>query len=317
MIRIRVPALAAAVLASVCCAFSAGAVAADFDNQTTPFSVTIRGNEIAFRKFFLTALPGETVAFKTSVAAEVIVTHGDLISNPGTNHRWKAPNITGAYPINLITSSGERISLTAFVLVPYDRLQEGRINGYRIDAYPSKPLKGLSIYLPPRGFIEVTEENRDTPVSPHFTLGQFVSKQNSGYPKYVVLRPQMFLKLEGLLAEVNARGIRADSFHIMSGYRTPFYNRVIRNVDYSRHLWGGAADIFIDVAPADGVMDDINGDGVIDRKDAAFLFDIAEAYSRSSGRDLIGGLGEYDANAVHGPFVHIDARGYRARWGRR
>ena len=28
----------------------------------------------------------------------------------------------------------------------------------------------------------------------------------------------------------------------------------------------------------------------------------------------IGGIGTYNSNAHHGPFVHVDARGYRARW---
>jgi hypothetical protein len=28
-----------------------------------------------------------------------------------------------------------------------------------------------------------------------------------------------------------------------------------------------------------------------------------------------GGLGLYQANRAHGPFVHVDVRGYPARWG--
>ena len=37
--------------------------------------------------------------------------------------------------------------------------------------------------------------------------------------------------------------------------------------------------------------------------------------SRDAG-GLVGGLAAYDATTAHGPFVHIDLRGYRARWGR-
>ncbi|WP_268235731.1 hypothetical protein [Aquisalinus flavus] len=29
-----------------------------------------------------------------------------------------------------------------------------------------------------------------------------------------------------------------------------------------------------------------------------------------------GEIGEYGANAAHGPFVHVDTRGVPARWGR-
>ncbi|MFH2036543.1 MAG: hypothetical protein ABIJ45_09090 [Candidatus Zixiibacteriota bacterium] len=30
---------------------------------------------------------------------------------------------------------------------------------------------------------------------------------------------------------------------------------------------------------------------------------------------FIGGLGRYKKTEDHGPFVHTDVRGYRARWG--
>ncbi|HEY5622313.1 MAG TPA: D-Ala-D-Ala carboxypeptidase family metallohydrolase, partial [Gammaproteobacteria bacterium] len=59
------------------------------------------------------------------------------------------------------------------------------------------------------------------------------------------------------------------------GYRTPFYNRAIGNVPNSRHVFGGAADIFLDRAPRDGQMDDINFDGIEDFRDAQRLYQIA------------------------------------------
>ena len=31
--------------------------------------------------------------------------------------------------------------------------------------------------------------------------------------------------------------------------------------------------------------------------------------------DLTGGVGIYKATSAHGPFVHIDVRGTKARWG--
>ena len=60
---------------------------------------------------------------------------------------------------------------------------------------------------------------REVRLSPHFTLGQFVCKQAGGYPKYVVLRERLLLKLERLLEAVNAKGHAAETFHVMSGYR--------------------------------------------------------------------------------------------------
>ena len=102
----------------------------------------------------------------------------------------------------------------------------------------------------------------------------------------------------------------------MSGYRTPFYNRAIGNVQYSRHIYGDGADIFVDVSPRDELMDDLNGDGRVDLRDARVLYEIVEGLEGGDVAGLVGGLATYDATSAHGPFVHVDGRGYRARWGR-
>ena len=70
-----------------------------------------------------------------------------------------------------------------------------------------------------------------TLVAPHFTLGQFVSKQPGGYPKYLVLRERLLLKLEMLLEEASRLGIPAHTFRILSGYRTPVLQPLDRQRD--------------------------------------------------------------------------------------
>ena len=101
----------------------------------------------------------------------------------------------------------------------------------------------------------------------------------------------------------------------MSGYRTPYYNRSIGNVRFSRHLWGDAADIYID-NNHDQLMDDLNRDGTSDRKDAKILFELINNMSNHSWyQPFIGGLGLYGRNSYRTAFVHVDVRGYRARWG--
>jgi uncharacterized protein YcbK (DUF882 family) len=122
--------------------------------------------------------------------------------------------------------------------------------------------------------------------SPHFRLKQFLCKQNGGYPKYLVLKEALPPKMELILQRLNAKGYRCDSFHVMSGYRTPYYNKAIGNVKYSRHIYGGAADIFID-----------------------------ELYGKSYYIKFMGGLARYKKTLNHDPFVHLDVRGRRARWG--
>ena len=200
------------------------------------------------------------------------------------------------------------------VMVPAKRISNGYLNGYRIGQYPPAH-KSLSSYKAPEGFIEVTVKNQNLRISPNFTLGQFLCKQKGSFPKYVALKPALLNKLEELLLEVNSRGIRTPTFVVMSGYRTPYYNRAIKNVPNSYHIYGGAADIYIDV-DGDGVMDDINRDGKRDQADAALLYEWADSFvTRHNRPDLVGGVGEYTSTGAHGPFIHIDVRGTPARWG--
>jgi hypothetical protein len=231
---------------------------------------------------------------------------------------WRAPGDAGLFPLVVRRAvDGASMTLNVFVLEPANAVLEGSLHGYTIGAYPARALGDQPIYRPPQGFIEVTTDNAATPVSPHFTLGQFLCKQDGSHPKYVVLQERLILFLEVVLREVNRHGWHCSTLHVMSGYRTPAYNAAIGNVPYSRHLWGGAADVFIDADPADGRMDDLNGDGVVDKGDADTLYDFIEGLLDRGGLDeFTGGLGSYGPTGAHGPFVHVDVRGQRARWGR-
>ena len=78
-------------------------------------------------------------------------------------------------------------------------------------------------------------------------------------------------------------------------------------------MYGDASDVFVD-NDGDGRMDDLNGDGRIDYRDAQVIVAAVERVEESFG-SLVGGAGVYKATADHGPFAHIDARGDRVRWG--
>jgi len=195
-------------------------------------------------------------------------------------------------------------------------VKNGMLNGYRIGEYPSTPLKGNPIYLPPPGFIEVTTENQDTKVSPHFTLKQFVCKEDTtrAFPKYVVLKERLPLKLEAVLQRVNALGVHVATLNVMSAYRTPYYNHAIGDVKYSMHQWGSAADVYVDPEKKNR-MEDLNRDKRVDIEDAKFLYDdIEEMLSLQEFKKFQGGMGYYPATSAHPPFVHVDVRGTPARW---
>ncbi len=292
-----------------------------FEPQTAPFSVRVKNQSISYKTFGIFVLPGEKLKVE--------------IENPATEQRynlssktegwispqinswsWKAPSKPGVYPVRIESApDANAITLNVFVMMPASKNKNGVLNGYRIGTYPKKTLKSNPIYQAPVGYVEVTPENRHMLVSPHFRLSQFICKQKGNYPKYIVLREPLLMKLETLLNKVNENGLACHSFNVMSGYRTPYYNKTLGNVAYSRHQWGDAADIFIDQNPQDGVMDDVNGDGKIDKADCEFLSTLVnDIHSHSHNKELWGGFGTYKSTKSHGPFVHIDARGVLKSW---
>jgi uncharacterized protein YcbK (DUF882 family) len=103
---------------------------------------------------------------------------------------------------------------------------------------------------------------------------------------------------------------------VMSGFRTPNYNLTGGNTqgraNLSRHMYGDAADVFVD-NDGNGLMDDLNGDGRVDVRDAEVIGQAVERVEQKNP-SLVGGVGVYVASSGHGPFTHIDVRGYRARW---
>ncbi|MFH1007934.1 MAG: D-Ala-D-Ala carboxypeptidase family metallohydrolase [Candidatus Latescibacterota bacterium] len=293
-----------------------------FSPEKVGFAVKFEEEILPYRVVGVFVLPGETLTLEVLDAAlgseyALQTSAGSPTQAAPRTWHWKAPQGKGLYTLRIMNSqSMESITLYAFVMIPYSHLKGEYLNGYRIGRYPAIPLRQLPIYKPPIGFIEVTRENEETLVAPHFKLKQFISKQGGGYPKYVVLKERLLLKLELLLEKVNEKGYRCDTFHIMSGFRTPYYNKAIGNVKYSLHLWGGAADIFIDEDPKDDMMDDLNRDGKMNYMDAAVLYDIVDdLYGKPFYRLFIGGLGRYKKTDSHGPFIHVDVRGFRARWG--
>ena len=311
------------LILAVCLLEAVGAArAADtFDTRTASFAVTFHDEISAYRDTAVVVMPRAAVTFDIvggppgDYAAST--DHGTLVQQRAHQWRWIAPDRPGTY---LISFEGpgkkDAIAVHGFVMVPATQVKNGLLNGYRIGDYPATPLKGNPIYLPPPGFIEVTKENQDTKVSPHFTLKQFLCKEDTSkdFPKYVLLKERLPLKLEAVLERVNGLGFKVDTLHLMSAYRTPFYNHAIGDVKYSMHQWGSAADIYVDPQKKDR-MADLNRDGQVDIQDSKFLYDDIERLL--GNRDLArfqGGMGYYPATSAHPPFVHVDVRGTPARW---
>ena len=316
----------AAVVSLLFWAVAAAARPADvpsrkYDAKTASFALGFHGETTAYRDTSVVVMPRATVVFDASGGPPgdyaMTATDGIALQQGTRQWKWTAPARPGTYTLRF-DGAGHKdaIAVHAFVMVPASAVKNGLLNGYRIGAYPAKPLKGNPQYVPPPGFIEVTKENQDTKVSPHFALKQFLCKEDTSkaFPKYVVLKERLPLKLEAILERVNRMGVKTDSLHIMSAYRTPYYNRAIGDVVYSMHQWGSAADIYVDPQNIDR-MEDLNRDGRIDVSDSKFLFDqIEQLLAEREGQKFQGGMGFYPGNSAHPPFVHVDVRGTRARW---
>jgi hypothetical protein len=244
---------------------------------------------------------------------------GAVVTVAGQDARApRAPERPGIW--SLAIKVGNAIKpMTDFRLItlkPASAAKGGRIGLYYIGSWPAGAVaKGN--YAPPRGFIEVTTANQNTYVSEHFRLRDFLPKdQFNVWPKYLVLETKLLDKLELVLEDLRRQGINTKGVRVMSGFRTPQYNSGVGDTrgraSLSRHMYGDAADIYID-NDGNGSMDDLNKDGRVDIGDAQFIRSAAERVERAHP-SLIGGIGVYRANAAHGPFTHVDTRGYRARW---
>jgi hypothetical protein len=209
--------------------------------------------------------------------------------------------------------------LRVLSMVPMTELRDGRIGRYVIGEWPVGRTTGQrpEAYRPPRGLIRVTPADLDVPVSRHFLVRHFVTKgQDDVWPKYVLISPRLLDKLELTIDELNRSGTPVHRVGVISGFRTPNYNAgggdTAGRGALSRHMYGDAMDWFVD-NDGDGRLDDLNGDGRVDIQDVRIM---AEAAERVEARypQLVGGIGVYRPAAGHAGFVHIDTRGYRARW---
>ena len=251
--------------------------------------------------------PGAVATFSSGAAAESTST---LV----------APQHPGIWSLALKVGSAIKplADFSVITLRPAAEKKGGKLGLYYIGNWPAaRQVRPGVTYAPPAGFIEVTQQNQSTQLSEHFKLKDFLPHDQANvWPKFLVLQIRNVDKLELVLSDLQSRGIDVSGVRVMSGFRTPQYNKGGGNTGgragLSRHMYGDAADIFID-SNHDGVMDDLNHDGRSTIDDARV---ISQAVDRveAAHPELIGGAGVYPAESGHGPFIHIDSRGYRARW---
>jgi Bacterial protein of unknown function (DUF882) len=259
-------------------------------------------------------LPGAKVVHTAPGGAKAVIGGNTIVD-------FTAPKQPGVYTLTVDINGARRTieDLSIVTLVPRAEKRNGRIGRYVLGTWPfergGKPRTPR--YAAPAGFIQVTPQNQNFKISEHFSLRQFLTKdQHSQWPKYVLIDPLLVDKLELTIQELQSSGVRVQHVHVMSGFRTPRYNSGGGNTSgrasLSRHMYGDGADVYVD-NNRDGQPDDITGDGRVTVKDAERFAAAAERVERKYP-SLVGGIGIYVACCGHGPFTHVDVRGYRARW---
>jgi uncharacterized protein YcbK (DUF882 family) len=222
--------------------------------------------------------------------------------------------LAGIHQVGLVSAGGDSIALIA--LIPFAAKSGATFQGYRIGYWP-RERRPVTLYGLPEGFIEVTQDNQDVMLSSRFRVRDFLTKdQSTVWPKYLVVQPTLLDKLE-LIADALERLGKPSTIKVLSGFRTPQYNakgvcRRCGRAKDSRHMYGDASDIYVD-GDNNGRMDDLNGDGRVNVADARYLARIADQVE-SEHPELTGGIGIYRGTGAHGPFVHVDTRGFVARW---
>ncbi|HEX9564467.1 MAG TPA: DUF882 domain-containing protein [Gemmatimonadaceae bacterium] len=219
-----------------------------------------------------------------------------------------APGRPGFYRLELSVDQERKTvdGLSLAVLVPRSEKKGSTLNGYRMGFYrgdrarPSDPEA-------PVGFVEIDTAHVLLPVSQHFRLGDFITRDNqSTWPRYVALDPRLLDKVELVLAEISTwtgGPTPADlTFDVRSAFRTPLHNRLVPTAARdSRHQLGDAIDLAVDA----------NRDGRVNSRDTRLVGMAVEIVERQHP-DLVGGMGIYTRTGLS--YVHIDARGARVRW---
>jgi len=287
----------------------------DDPNPIEPsLGLTVDGTRLPAHRLAFTVLPGDSVTLAADAdsgwtADSLVWTLPQGREARGSSCGLRMPRSHGVW--SLRASDGNRTE-TYTVIAPIEssRWRTATVNSFPVGLYGD----GNDRSALPEGFIELMPRDMERRVSTHLTLGQFLCHIEGSYPQYLVLQLELADKLEAVLAEVATRYPDACGICNISGFRTPVYNASIGNeTSFSQHLYGGAADIWIESFPANGLMDDIDRNKRVDVYDGEYLVEVVRQVE-ARGEAVVGGASAYRWNRAHGPFVHIDVRGSSARW---
>lgn len=281
----------------------------DPDPGTVRVALSLNGDQLPATRMSITATPGETLDLSSTGPCSWEFSAGEPRSAEGASVPWTAPRSHGLF--RLVLSSGGLVQEFAIIVViESSRWRTPTLNSYPIGLYGD----GNSGENNPDYFIEMNQNASGVRLSSHFTLGEFLGHTEGCYPQYLSLDLNLLDKLEALITVIEEEYPEKVDINVMSGFRTPLYNSAIGNeTDFSAHLYGTAADIWIESFPPNNLMDDVDRNKRVDVGDGEHIVDLVRRIEAGGGISF-GGASAYRWTPQHGPFVHIDVRGRPASW---
>lgn len=113
---------------------------------------------------------------------------------------------------------------------------------------------------------------------------------------FLLVNKKLLYKILDLKKALEKNGYNKNGFAVRESFRPPVLNEAVGGARGSQHMYGNAADL---------IVRDVDNDGKVDDRDKQILLDLLEIIIGNSG-----GIGRYPGTTS----IHIDVRGFRARW---
>ena len=152
---------------------------------------------------------------------------------------------------------------------------------------------------------EIKREDFYRRIAGNFRIRDFVCRDSvyrrclfdADHKFYWLIDQELLYAVIELQKELDRRGFSRHSFRIRNGHRHPRKNEAVNGAGLSRHINGQAIDM---------VIGDVDGDGAYSSEDKDIILEIVDKAVIGDR----GGVGRYPGSRT----VHIDVRGFRARW---
>ena len=113
---------------------------------------------------------------------------------------------------------------------------------------------------------------------------------------FLLVNKKLLYRILDLKKALEKNGYNKNGFRVRESFRPPVLNEAVGGARGSQHMYGNAADL---------IVRDVDNDGKVDNSDKQILLGLLEKIIGNSG-----GIGRYPGTTS----IHIDVRGFRARW---